>query len=414
MRINSILAVVAVTLAAKVSAECFAKRLGYSCCTTTKEVVSIDPNGKWGIENGHICGIEEKLNVSSSEGKVSIEKRESIWKTYMNKVKITEFCPPEFLERKDGVEYPAIENISYYSTTTQSERPLVVVLPPNYNEKKKYPVVYILHGIMTDGSFMLQEGFGTVTIPGNLFHKHMAKEFIMVLPNQYAPAPGTEVEPNLNEEYFAGYNNFINDLVNDIMPYMKKHYSIATGKKNTAICGYSFGGRNSLYIGLKRPDLFGYVGSFSPAPGILPGDDVFTGHHNGLFKEEKDVVFAGKPPYLTMISCGTNDTVVGTFPKSYHEALTHNNQQHIWYEMTGLDHADDAAINSPYYNFFSSIFGQVNKKGNKVIKDKTRKVVKTKTKKINKVQINTKKVKVTKTKKIVNEKKIDESKYKDY
>jgi len=261
--------------------------------------------------------------------------------------------------KKEGVKYPTVEEFTYYSTTTKSERPLHVLLPPSYDGKKKFPVVYFLHGIMTNGEFMLQEGFGTIAIPGNLFHKHMAKEFIMVLPDQYAPAPGTEVEPDLNEEYFAGYNNFINDLVNDIMPYMKKHYRIHTGKRNTAICGYSFGGRNSLYIALKRPDLFGFVGAFSPAPGILPADDMFT-HHTGLFKEEKDVVFQGKPPYLTMISCGTNDFVVGTFPKSYHEALEHNHQDHIWYEMTGLDHGDNESVTSPLYNFFSSIFGQLN------------------------------------------------------
>ncbi|KAG4090622.1 alpha/beta-hydrolase [Neocallimastix lanati (nom. inval.)] len=358
MKINSILAIVAITLTAKVSAECFATKLGYSCCTTTKNVISVNSYGKWGIENGKLCGIE-KANDSSFD-EVHLNRR-TPWKGYMDKVKITEFCPEEFLQKKEGVEYPTVKNLTYYSTTTKSERPLHVLLPPSYDGKKKFPVVYLLHGVMTNGEFMLQEGFGTIAIPGNLFHKHMAKEFIMVLPDQYAPAPGTEVEPNLNEEYFAGYNNFINDLVNDIMPYMKKNYRIFTGKKNTAICGYSFGGRNSLYIGLMRPDLFGFVGAFSPAPGILPAEDMFT-HHNGLFKEEKDVVFQGKPPYLTMISCGTNDFVVGTFPKSYHEALEHNHQEHIWYEMTGLDHGDNESVTSPLYNFFSSIFGQLDEK----------------------------------------------------
>ncbi|ORX88119.1 alpha/beta-hydrolase [Anaeromyces robustus] len=277
----------------------------------------------------------------------------------MDKIKITEFCPAEFVERKEGVEYPSINQLTYYSTTTESERPLIVLLPPNYTETKKYPVLYLLHGIMGTGMFMLQEGFGTVAIPGNLYAKNMAKEMIIVLPDQYAPAPGTEVEPDLNEEYFAGYNNFINDLINDIMPFLEKNYSIATGRENTALCGYSFGGRNSLYIGLKRPDLFGYIGAFSPAPGLVPGDDIFTGHHTGLFSEDEVYYHTENPPFVTMLSCGTNDTVVGTFPKSYHEILTKNNQKHIWYEITGMDHQDNESLTSALYNFLTSVFGQL-------------------------------------------------------
>ncbi|KAL6633068.1 alpha/beta-hydrolase [Neocallimastix sp. 'constans'] len=396
MKFNSILAVVGITLATKVSAECFANKLGYPCCTQTNEIVSIDENGKWGLENGQICGIEEINNSLPviTDDNIWLQRRSTNWKGYMDKVKPTEFCPPEYLEMKEGVEYPKVENITYYSTTTESKRPLIVVLPPNYSKSKKYPVLYLLHGIMTDGSFMLQEGFGTITIPGNLIHEHKAKELIMVLPNQYAPAPGTEVEPALNEKYFAGYNNFINDLINDIMPYMKKNYSIATGKENTAIAGYSFGGRNSLYIALQRPDLFGFVGAFSPAPGLLPADDIFSGHHIGLYQEEKEIHYTGEAPYLTMISCGTNDTVVGTFPESYHNAFAKNNEDHVWYQITGADHIDNVSVTSPVYNFIKSIFGQLNEEKNKPGKSTIKKTIKTKTKK-------TKSVKKTKTKKVV-------------
>lgn len=55
------------------------------------------------------------------------------------------------------------------------------------------------------------------------------------------------------------------------MPYIESHYSVKTGKDNTAIMGFSMGGRESLYISMKRPDLFGYVGAVCPAPGVSPG-----------------------------------------------------------------------------------------------------------------------------------------------
>jgi len=350
MKFNTIFSVVTLALAAQASAKCFAKKYGKSCCKKTKDVVIVDGIGKWGVEHGRLCGIEPVDYTYD-------------WKMskYMDKVQIEEFCPADFIEVQEGVDYPTVETLTYYSTTTLSERPLNVLVPANYDPKKKYPVLYLLHGIMMTGSMMIQQGFGTIAIPGNLVHQKKAKEMFIVFPDQYAPAPGTEVEPALTQAYYDGYDNFINDLVNDIMPFMEKQYSIKTGRENTAVAGYSFGGRNSIYIGFTRSDLFGYVGAFSPAPGVVPGEDIFTGHFDGLFQED-ELKPKYQDPILLMLSCGTNDTVVFDTPKHYHEVLTKNNQKHIWYEISGLDHIDDGAFASPYYNFLSSIFGQLDKK----------------------------------------------------
>eukprot|EP00833_Pecoramyces_ruminatium_P003084 jgi/Orpsp1_1/1177116/evm.model.c7180000060250.1 len=417
MKINTILSLVLVTLATKVSAECFASKFGSPCCTKTKEVVFNDKNGKWGIENGVKCGIEEiknpvsnvewvkrstdlnddKTNTKTTKTKITKVKTTKIktvktkivtkskkitstkkvkktkkvtkvttktknssknnWTNYMDKVKnlITAF-PADAINKIENVKYPTVEKVTYYSKTTESDRPLNVILPPDYDKTKKYPVLYYLHGIMTDQDVMLGEEIGTIAIPGNLISQHKAKEMIIVLPYQYAPAPGTEVEPGFNQEYFDGYDNFINDLINDIMPYMEKHYPIATGRENTGICGFSMGGRNSLYIGYTRSDLFGWVGSFSPCPGVTPGEDMLV-KHKGLLKE--DELRANNPPILTMLSSGTKDVVVGDFPESYHNILTKNNQKHIWYQIPDADH-DATAVTVGYYNFISSIFGSLN------------------------------------------------------
>jgi len=230
-----------------------------------------------------------------------------------------------------------------------------VILPVGYDESKKYPVMYYLHGIMWDEDTMLDEKFGTISIYTNLLNQGLTKEMIIVLPNEYAPAPGTAVEPSFDQSYYDGYDNFINDLINDIMPYMEKNYSIATGRENTAISGFSMGGRNSLYIAYSRPDLFGYVGSFSPAPGIFEADDQ-NGHQDGLMKPE-DLV--ADPPFIvSMLSCGDSDSVVGTFPKQYHEVLENNKQEHVWFETPG-DH-DWPAHTAGYYNFLKTVFGVLN------------------------------------------------------
>ncbi|OUM57494.1 Non-catalytic module family DOC2, partial [Piromyces sp. E2] len=37
--------------------ECWSEKVGYPCCTKTKEVVFTDKDGDWGLENGDWCGI---------------------------------------------------------------------------------------------------------------------------------------------------------------------------------------------------------------------------------------------------------------------------------------------------------------------------------------------------------------------
>ena len=48
------------------------------------------------------------------------------------------------------------------------------------------------------------------------------------------------------------YDNFINDLTTDLMPFIEGSFSVAKGRENTAITGFSMGGRESLFIGSGR------------------------------------------------------------------------------------------------------------------------------------------------------------------
>jgi enterochelin esterase-like enzyme len=272
-----------------------------------------------------------------------------------NKFNIHETCPSEFLYEYENIEYPSPIKVTYYSKTTNSNRPLNIILPKNYNKNKKYPVLYLLHGLFGDEDSLIDEDLGLINIVTNLIDDELIKEIIIVFPNEYAPEEGKRVMATVCKEYFDGYDNFIYDLINDIMPYMESNYAVAVGRENTAIAGFSMGGRNSLYIGYKRPDLFGYVGAFSPAPGVVPGKD-YNGVHEGLFS--KDEFRANTPLIVSLICCGTKDTVVGNFPRSYHQILTKNNQKHIWFEIPEADH-DYKAITSGFYNFLTIAFSKL-------------------------------------------------------
>lgn len=263
-------------------------------------------------------------------------------------------CPVGTNDKKPGISYGAFHKITYYSRTTHSDRQANILLPPDYSPARKYPVLYFLHGIFCDEDSLTSASNGAVYMPVNLALEGKIKEMIIVCPNIYAQDE-PDIKPGFYNAYFHGYNNFMYDLINDLMPFMEQHYSVAPGRENTAVCGFSMGGRTALYIVFKRPDLFGYVGAFSPAPGVVPGKDQ-NAVHTGLFSEDGfRIQDEHHTPFVTLISCGTKDSVVCQFPKTYHDILTKNSQPHHWIEVPDADH-DDRAIRTGLYAFISLVF----------------------------------------------------------
>lgn len=255
--------------------------------------------------------------------------------------KIVEKEPDSSHQQKNGVTYGEIKSGSYYSNTCKRNKKYNVLLPANYDPSKKYPVMYILHGYYEGPDRMIIKGNDTMytrQIIGNAIAEGEAKEMICVFPDVYSSATQDGVT-GMDDNNNAAYDNFINQLTKDLMPEIEKNYSVLTGKENTAITGFSMGGRESLLIGMQRSDLFGYVGAICPAPGVT-----------GSFKWD-----SGKEPYFLMITGGSNDTVVYDNPKNYHENFEKNGVPHIWHYVNGGYHGDNS-IHAHLYNFCRAAF----------------------------------------------------------
>lgn len=273
---------------------------------------------------------------------------------YMRNITIAMDCPTSNSSARPNVNYGSMVHKTYYSTTTRSNRGVNILLPANYSTSKQYPVLYVLHGIFGDENSMIDSSNAIKEIVGNRVTDGSASEMIVVFPNMYASADGTPA--GMSVEGMLGYDNFINDLTNDLMPYIQQNYSILTAREYQAICGFSMGGREALFIGITRPDLFGYVMGICSALGLTPGNNFFAGNHPGQLQEsELRIQNPEDTPYAIMICAGTNDSVVGTFPESYHNILTRNNTNHIYYTVSGAGH-DNRSIRSGMNNFIGAIF----------------------------------------------------------
>jgi len=180
------------------------------------------------------------------------------------------------------------------------------------------------------------------------------KDIIVVCPNMFATTD-PKGEPGFDKEGCLPYDNFIFDLTNDLMPYIESEYSVLKGRENTCLAGFSMGGRETIFITLKRPELFGYVCAISSAPGIVPSKDKFMNHEGQMEEEEFRFMDNAIEPEVFMCCCGSTDSVVGKFPLSYHELMEKNGVSHIWYEVPGADH-NAQAIKSGLNNFIPVIF----------------------------------------------------------
>lgn len=257
--------------------------------------------------------------------------------------------PPNFDTNTSGREYGSVQTISYYSTTTESDRNANVILPPNFKKNKRYPVLYLLHGIGGDEN----EWFGGKPneVIGNLVAEGKAKEMIVVIPNIRARHKNVTTPPDFfSVAHFSEFDNFLNDLRDNLMPWIEKEYPILDGRDNRAVAGLSMGGRSALHVGIGLIDRFSYIGAFTPAIGILP-------YHleEGLFTHSTfTIADKYKEKTLIMITKGDNDGVVGNCPEEYSQTLTKNGIPHIFYVTNG-GHDFDVWKNS-LYNFARRIF----------------------------------------------------------
>lgn len=323
--------------------------------SSNKKVATVSAKGKVTAKKAGKAAITATVNKKKYTCKVTVKKKSTPTPEPDDPTDgdVYYTTPSDYDTIQDGVTYGEIKWLNYYSTTTEKNRKLVVVLPPNYTTDKQYPVCYLLHGLGQDNSDWLNNNARYII--GNMIAAGTAREMILVLPNCRARANDAANPPDVfTLANYQAFDNFINDLRDNVMPFVKENFSIKEGRENTAIAGFSMGGRTALQIGLSMQDSFGYTGGFCPAPGIF----AYNGNgvtENGLFTRETfklDDEYADNT--LIMIVAGKSDTMVGGYPASYHEALEVNGTKHIWYRKSGGH--DPNVMKNALYNFAKLIF----------------------------------------------------------
>ena len=241
--------------------------------------------------------------------------------------------PAGFNAKQDGIPHGKLEMVEYDSKTVGTKRKMQVYTPPGYSADKKYPVLYLLHGIGGDETEW--QRFASVdSLLDNLIAAKNAEPMIVVMPNGRAQKDDSA---NAGRGAAPAFAVFERDLLDDVIPTIDSRFSTRTDREGRALAGLSMGGGQTLNFGLTHLDTFAWIGAFSSAPNTKPPVELVP-----------DPAATGKELQLFLLTCGNKDGLF-RISKGMQTYLKEKNVPHIW-------HVDDRGHDPTHWahslNFF--------------------------------------------------------------
>ncbi|HKO99046.1 MAG TPA: alpha/beta hydrolase family protein [Pyrinomonadaceae bacterium] len=150
-------------------------------------------------------------------------------------------------------QHPRVQTVQFESKLVGKTLPYNVLLPVDYDQEasktKRYPVVYLLHGLT---------GHYTNWLDKTKLTDHAAPYGLII------------VTPEGNDSWYSDsvtvpsekYETYI---INELLPDVQRRYRTIESREGRAIAGLSMGGYGALKFGVKYPHVFTFAGSMSGA-----------------------------------------------------------------------------------------------------------------------------------------------------
>jgi enterochelin esterase-like enzyme len=162
-----------------------------------------------------------------------------------------------------GAIHGSLREFEFYSPALDREMPYFIYLPPHYGtEQRRYPVLYMLHGI--GGHREEWAYYGLVDTLDLLISSKEIRPLILVLP----------------QGDFGYWVNHVGDgpqwgdyIAENLVRHVDATFRTLPHPEHRAIGGLSNGARAALQLGFTHPDVFHVIGAHSPSlheEGSLP------------------------------------------------------------------------------------------------------------------------------------------------
>ncbi|MEO8597292.1 MAG: alpha/beta hydrolase-fold protein [Candidatus Solibacter sp.] len=289
--------------------------------------------------------------------------------------------PAGYSDRRENIAHGKIDVVQYESKSLGTRRQMRVYTPAGYTASKKYPVIYLLHGIGGNDLEWIK-ACKADNVMDNLIADGKIQPMVVVFPNGNssvtagagsdfagegfagrgapppagaapaapatpagapgapgaAPAAAGRGQGGGGGRGMAGFNSwdtpFENDLLKDIIPYIESHYSVTADRDHRALAGLSMGGGQTLNIGPSHTDIFAYVGGFSSAPNTRTPAQVVPD------------VAAAKKLKVFWLACGNRDNLI-RISQGVHQYLKEQGVPHVWH-VDGNAHDNTEWANNLY------------------------------------------------------------------
>ncbi len=247
--------------------------------------------------------------------------------------------PAGFDVARDSIPHGDLKVVEYDSKTLGLRRVMRVYTPPGYSAARKYPVLYLQHGLGNTSTEWTQRAKAPI-IADNLLADGKMHPMVIVFPSGNATATTTDDKQGdrTSESYGTAYEN---DLLKEIIPFVESHYSVYTDRAHRAIGGMSMGSGQALNIGLSHLDLFGSITEVAAAPNTKAPAELIP--DAAALKQLK----------LFWMGSGNRDPLMRV-NMGLHTFLLEKGVPHIW-RLDGNAH-DTAVMSANFYHFAQKLF----------------------------------------------------------
>ena len=221
-------------------------------------------------------------------------------------IEIPEGKEGDYYRLQQGVAKGQVRSMQYFAKSTGQWRRAMVYTPAEYEQgNKRYPVLYLQHGMGEDETGWSKQGM-MMNILDNAIAKGDAVPMIVVMESGDVKAPFNFASGASNKAGNSQYGaSFYKVLLNDLIPTVEKTFRTYTDRDHRAMAGLSWGGHQTFDMVFTNLDKFSYAGAFS---GAIFGLDIHA-TYDGIFSRPKEV--NSKLHYLFM-GYGSEEHWIGT------------------------------------------------------------------------------------------------------
>ena len=248
-------------------------------------------------------------------------------------------APEGFNVVRDGIPHGEVAIVEYDSKSLGLRRMLRVYTPPGYSADRRYPVLYLHHGLGNTSTEWTQRARAPIIID-NLLADGKIEPFIIVFPSGNATAvQGDEKQGDRTQ---AAYGEpYHRDLLEDIIPFVESRYSVHADRNHRAIAGMSMGGGQTLNIGLTNLDRFAWIAAVAAAPNTRPPAELVP-----------DPAALGQVKLL-WLSVGNHDNLYRV-SQGVHAYLQDRSVPHVW--RVDTNGHDTNEMSHSLYHFAQLLF----------------------------------------------------------